>query len=206
MTPKGSEKLRSEKPRADFRSLRLLPRPAKSSKRKRERERERERERGREREREGERERERERQTDRQADRQTDRERERERNIEREREGGRERRFRGPLAGSQGRKCSLSPEERNNVKHIRHIFESIDLNGSGSASWPAASDMALCCLRARYQSTVCLLGAEGKDTVSAHTPLDIGGDNFTPRVAPSTGWMLYYLCFSPSTAIGPRLR
>ena len=25
-------------------------------------------------------------------------------------------------------------------------------------------------------------------------------------VAPSTGWMLYYLCFSPSTAIGPPLR
>ena len=25
-------------------------------------------------------------------------------------------------------------------------------------------------------------------------------------VAPSTGWMLYYLCFTPSTAIGPPLR
>ena len=25
-------------------------------------------------------------------------------------------------------------------------------------------------------------------------------------VAPSTGWMLYYLCFTPSTALGPPLR
>ena len=29
---------------------------------------------------------------------------------------------------------------------------------------------------------------------------------FLNLVAPSTGWMLYYLCFSPSTAIGPPLR
>ena len=33
-----------------------------------------------------------------------------------------------------------------------------------------------------------------------------GVPRVTSRVAPSTGWMLYYLCFSPSTAIGPPLR
>ena len=48
--------------------------------------------------------------------------------------------------------------------------------------------------------------SKGLSTVVSKRWFEFGPETKFPLVAPSTGWMLYYLCFTHSTAIGPPLR
>ena len=82
---------------------------------------------------------------------------------------------------------------------------------SGNVSsyiWKAASPVQRCfngCISKRFARMQLHLAAQITVSISKWIISHAGQIHLIRQilVAPSTGWMLYYLCFSPSTAIGP---